>query len=606
MKLISIFSVALLPIVVWGARFKPTTGGYLDNAENWDGDLAVLAVAAAQSGPLQISANGVSLPDGSGKLNYWTYVYTNDFGSSMTLNMQGKPLIIDQGATLYQISGCVDASNSASYITGNSSPARFVLSGSSSSFLANQLYIDASGQTPIANSLEVRDGARVALDGALFVSGGYNAAAVVVSGSGSKLSSDTKLLIGSSAMHSGNNNVQDVPGVKRVVCIEKGATASFSEDTSIGQQSGGCELLLKEGSQFTTKNLILAENLLSGNTGTTNNEVVISSAGLKTTELLIVGKNGSNNSVTVSGEESLLEVGGKMFVGGHSTTSLEVMPSHNLLSIENGATAKIEDDIHVGIVGGDGNTLRVAAHGVLAAKSISLYSGSSLVVNDAQLDLTNGIAMAGSGSVGSTAAFTNASVTLGKNLYSEVGGNSSVVEFYDSRISVLRRWTIKGNDFTMRLNNSLLNYDDPADWFITGGTGTESADLKRRFVFEGANPHLKISGSKGVFLRGGVELVFNLGENGYPADHAVIELTNAEAVFNGNDLYAHRVMVNVSDKCPSGLYTLMKGKNCSTFLGENAYSVEPSRHRLIKTKENGVDVLKVRVLNSSSITIVIR
>ena len=88
MKLISIFSVALLPIVVWGARFKPTTGGYLDNAENWDGDLAVLAVAAAQSGPLQISANGVSLPDGSGKLNYWTYVYTNDFGSSMTLNMQ--------------------------------------------------------------------------------------------------------------------------------------------------------------------------------------------------------------------------------------------------------------------------------------------------------------------------------------------------------------------------------------------------------------------------------------------------------------------------------------------------------------------------------------
>jgi hypothetical protein len=157
------------------------------------------------------------------------------------------------------------------------------------------------------------------------------------------------------------------------------------------------------------------------------------------------------------------------------------------------------------------------------------------------------------------------------------------------------------------MDDSLLEYTDPNEWFITGGTGAESVELKRCFVFEGARPHLKVSGAKGMFLRGGIELRFNLGESGFPTDRAVVELTDPAAQFSGNDLGAHRVVVNVSDKCPSGIYTLMKGKNCGTFLtGNGAYSVAPERHRLIVATENGIDVLKVRVRNNQGIRIIVR
>lgn len=630
MKLLAGISLSAFPVVAWAAQFIPETGGYLDADENWTETRTVCAVAKSQSGPLLISTADASLPGASGTLNYWNCVYTNDFGIGNVLNLHSKSLLLDRGAALYQISGGIDAGSSASSVSGTTSPAKFALTGAGSSFSGYQLYLDALGSTAIANELELSNGARISLTGALFVSGGNNAALVRASGNGTTLASSTSLLIGTAATH-GSTTVSDVPGVRRAVRIEDGASASFMTGVSVGQQSGGCELHVVNGATLAAGNLTVADAAPNANGGPTNNEVSVSAAQIALTGcvvgadasasgnavavtnhgtlhasgVLIVGQNGVRNSLLASGAGSAVVVDGKAFVGGRSGVTGAVAPSNNVVQVEDHASLEIADDVHVGMVGGSGNSLRVSSGASLAAKSISLYSGNSLVVEDSRLELTNGITMTTSAAEGSVAAFTNSVVVFGKSKYADVGGNASLMVFSGCSVTVPQRWKIQGSGFTMRIDNSLFEYGDPSEWFITGGTGAESTEQKRTFVFEGANPHLKVTGSKGVFLRGGVNLVFNLGKSGFPADHAVVDLTDSSAQFSGNDLGAHRVLVNVSDNCPSGVYTLMRGKNCGTFLtGANAYRVEPARHKLIRATQDGVDVLRVRVNNSGVILIV--
>ena len=626
-SLLAGLSLAAFPAAAWSAQFIPDTGGYLDSDANWTDVRAVCAVAKAQSGPLLISKNGATLPGAAGTLNYWNCAYTNDFGVGNVLNLNSKALILDRGAELYQISGGVNAGSSASSVTGTTLPARFVITGAGSSFSGYPLYLDALGSTVLANSLEVQDGGSIALTGGFIVSGGNNSAQVRIFGPGTQVTSSTSLIIGSAARHDSTSTlISDVPGVRRSVRIENGASASFTTGVSVGQQSGGCELHIGGGATLSTGNLTVADTAPNANGGPTNNEASVSAAQIVATGncvvgadpsaadnsiavtnagsvyvsgVLVVGMNGTRNSLRISGAGSSADVDGKAFVGGRAGVSGDAAPTHNVICVEEGAILRIGDDVHVGMVGGSGNKLRISTGAAFSAKSISLYAGNSMVVNDASLELTNGITMTTSASPGSTAVFTNATVVLGKVKYAAVGGDSSLLAFSGCEVSVPQRWSIQGRDFTMRIDDSLVEYNDPSDWFITGGTGAESVEQKRTFVFEGANPHLKVSGSNGVFLRGGIDLVFNLGADGFPKDHAVIDLTNPSAQFSGNDLGAHRVVVNVSNSCPSGLYTLMKGKNCGTFLtAANAYTVSPSRHKLVRTTENGVDVLKVRVCNS--------
>ena len=625
-KLIGIFTLAC-SVAANAAQFIPESGGCLDVKENWSGDLAVLAVAKFQSGPLRISGNGVSLPDGATSLNYWYSVYTNDFGADMVLNMRSKPLKIEYGAELYHVSGGIDAGSSASYVTGTTVPAKFVLKGGGASFSGYQFFVDALGSQPLANGFELLDGASMSLTGAFVVGGGNNAALVTVAGKGTSLASETSLLIGSAMTH--GNAVSDAPGVQRSVIIEDGASASFSSGVAVGQQSGGCALHVRAGAELAAGSLVLGDVAPNADAGATNNVmsvsaaqvlltgscmvgsdlsaadnalIVTNSAKVQISGDLVVGKNGTGNILEVSDPGSSVSVSGKGFVGGRPNVSGPVAPVCNVMRVDNGAELKFGDDVHVGIVGGESNRIHITSGALFAAKSLSLYSGNTLVVEDAHLALTNGIVMSGS-----SAAFTNSTVVLGQNLHALVGGDSSSMVFSGCEIQVPCRWAVQGKNFTMRMDDSRLEYTDPNEWFITGGTGAESVELKRCFVFEGARPHLKVSGAKGMFLRGGIELRFNLGESGFPTDRAVVELTDPAAQFSGNDLWAHRVVVNVSDKCPSGTYTLMKGKNCGTFLtGNGAYSVAPERHRLIVATENGIDVLKVRVRNNLGIRIIVR
>ena len=73
----------------------------------------------------------------------------------------------------------------------------------------------------------------------------------------------------------------------------------------------------------------------------------------------------------------------------------------------------------------------------------------------------------------------------------------------------------------MRLDDSRYTFN-PNEWFMTGMQA--DASETRRYVFEGADPHLKITGSNGMYLRGNVTLEFNLSGAGFPTDHPVSEI----------------------------------------------------------------------------------
>ncbi len=134
---------------------------------------------------------------------------------------------------------------------------------------------------------------------------------------------------------------------------------------------------------------------------------------------------------------------------------------------------------------------------------------------------------------------------------------------------------------------------------------------RRRFVFEGADPYLRINGSRGFYMRGAVDLVFNIGEGNFPENHAVIELDDA-GKFDGdaNMKSLHTLTVNVDDKCPGGTFTLMKGKNAvSVFADVESQFVKGTgaeRIKFVTTTEDGVEVVRAKIRKNSGLVLILR
>ena len=151
-----------------------------------------------------------------------------------------------------------------------------------------------------------------------------------------------------------------------------------------------------------------------------------------------------------------------------------------------------------------------------------------------------------------------------------------------------------GSMFTMRLDDSRYTFN-PNEWFMTGMQA--DASETRRYVFEGADPHLKITGSSGMYLRGKVTLEFNLQDEGFPTDHPVIDLQNVAAKFNGDAATkAYRALVvNVSNRCPPGTYTLLRGTGADTLFKDGTVTCNSSRANIKTVTIDGVAALQVQV-----------
>lgn len=116
------------------AQFQPTTGGDLDDPNNWTSTTdTAYGVVKQQSAPLTISAASATMPN-NGNLIYRTNVHTNEFGAGYVLNIPF--LTVEQGAMLVHRSGAIaisGGSNQSKIGTSASSIGTLVVTGENSS-----------------------------------------------------------------------------------------------------------------------------------------------------------------------------------------------------------------------------------------------------------------------------------------------------------------------------------------------------------------------------------------------------------------------------------------------------------------------------------------
>ncbi len=110
-------SAACAVLVSWGAvasaaQWAGTTGGDLDVAANWTGELTTYAVRKAQTGPLTISADTASLPTVGSTLQFdgkTDGLFELAFGAGRTFDLQGMNFAVCNGESVKLSSGTIQS-----------------------------------------------------------------------------------------------------------------------------------------------------------------------------------------------------------------------------------------------------------------------------------------------------------------------------------------------------------------------------------------------------------------------------------------------------------------------------------------------------------------
>lgn len=606
---------------VWNVT---TAGGNLDKAENWNPPSgSTWAIRVQQSGPFTISEDRVGLPiaDTVGlQYDYSPRFYTNHFTAGWTFSHKGT-LFVQGGATLVQESGTMNPSGDTSVLAPSigsnvtTTNTRYVISGKDAAHSGTKLKIGAQTTAPAATGpvqpdLIVEKGATVNLSSDLLVNGGWSVSRSLVTGSGSSLSAYILTM--------GGTDAERQPGLVRELSFDDHATGSFSSTSMIGSLSGGNRLAVRNGASVSfdgavyvsstadasSNNVVevdggtltLASALSVGSSaGSWGNGLLILNGGtVRLTgngdnQTLKVGQPGCGNFVTVAGAGSSLDCGStKVFVGGQAG-SRDGTYDGNMMTVADGAEFSTANDVHVGRYGNDCR-LSVTNGASFVAGMLCVYTSGVFYAEKSAVALTNGITFADGGG---EATFKDSGVRfaiVGKS----VGGTGGVLSFVGSEVEAKQRFDPTGDLFTMRLDDSRFTYD-PNAWFITGSKS--DASETRHYVFEGANPHLKITGGTGMFLRGKVTLEFNIPDVGFPTDHPVIDLQHASAKFNGDTATKtdRTLVVNVSDKCPPGTYTLMRGADANTLFKDGTITCTSPKTKIKITTVDGVAAIQAKV-----------
>lgn len=251
------------------------------------------------------------------------------------------------------------------------------------------------------------------------------------------------------------------------------------------------------------------------------------------------------------------------------------------------------------------------AHDTTTDNKLFVNSGATLQVKDSTMRFTG---IKGKLCVdGGMAVFDGATIEFGSANKQMLGGGDSggTIIFTGDSSSLNHRFSMTGDDFTFCVSNTTVNFspEDASELFITG-SGTSNEALAKTLRFCGAAPRLEIASSNGFHLRGtkGVTLQFDIGQEGFPADAAVLEIT-AGGIFKGDAsaCAASQIVLNVDDHCPTGTYTLLKGSKATTFINGTAgnpratdkYVLNFNRamHRvaIVETTVGGVDAVQAVV-----------
>lgn len=618
-------AVALCGAVATGATWKGTDGGNLDDATNWQNAGTTYAIRLQQSAPFSISNDGVGLPNGSDaarlQYEYSPRTYTNCFEAGWTLRHVGT-FYVQGGATLVQGCGILkpssDSAITAQDIGTNVSTTntRYVVSGADAQHLGTLLKICAQSAAPAATGpvqpdLIVENGGNVTLSGELQLLGGWSVSRSRVTGLHS--------MVKANVLQMGNLEAEKAPGLVRELAFDDFATGTFEETSMIGGLSGGNRLAVRnhasvdfggavylsattaatsnnvlevDGGTVTVANSISA----GGAAGAWGNGVVVRNGGVvrltgneQTT--VKIGEAGPANFGVVAGAGSLFDCGSaKLFVGGQVGSRGDGARDGNTLTVADGASFVTASEAHVGRCG-NACRLSVTNGSTFVAGKLCLYPSSVFEAVDSSVTVTNGITFTEGGG---EATFRNSTVRFAFPSVLNLDSNGGVLSFHGSDVSAARRFNPSGALFTMRLDDTRYTFA-PNEWFMTG-TLTDASET-RRYVFEGANPHLKITGSSGLYLRGRVTLEFNLSSAGFPTDHPVVDLQHASAKFNGDTGTEsdRTLLVNVSEDCPPGTYTLLRGAGADTLFAAGTVTCTSPRAKIKTVTVGGVPEVRVCV-----------
>lgn len=621
-----VVAVALCGAVASGATWKGTDGGSLDVAENWQNAGSTYAIRLQQSAPFTISEDGVSLPSGTTSVRlqyeYSPRAYTNRFDSGWwTLKHIGS-FYVQGGATLVQECGILSPS-SEGFVTAqdvgtnvSTTNTRYVISGADAQHYGTTLKICAQSSAPAATGpvqpdLIVENGGNVQLTGDLQLFGGWSVSRSRVSGARSIMTAN--------ALQMGNMEAEKRPGLVRELAFDDFATGTFNATSLIGGLSGGNWLTVRnhaavefkgavylsstecassnnvmdvDGGMVTVANAITA----GSSAGSWGNGLVVRNGGVvrltgDDTTAVKIGESGHENFAVVTGAGSALDCGSaKLFVGGQTGSRGDGTRNGNTLTVADGASFATASEAHVGRAGNDCR-LSVTNGSTFVAGKLCLYPSGVFYAEDSSVTITNGIIFSEGGG---EATFRNSTVHFALPAVANLESNGGMISFHGSEVTADHRFNPSGAQFAMRFDDSRFTFA-PNEWFITG-TQTDASET-RRLVFEGADPHLKITGSSGFYLRGAVTLEFNLSSAGFSKDHPVIDLQHASAKFNGDAATKadRTLLVNVSESCPSGTYTLLRGAGADTLFADGTVTCPSPRARVTTATVDGVAEVQVKV-----------
>ena len=280
------------------------------------------------------------------------------------------------------------------------------------------------------------------------------------------------------------------------------------------------------------------------------------------------------------------------------------------LAIEDGAAWNFARSVTINSgtkVVADGATLSMNTPSTGTSYYITVNEGGTFAVKDSTVNLANGKAHIAINNA--TATFDGVAISMGASNVSSIGGDGGTVLFTGGTSTINHRFLMTGDDFTFCVSNATVNFtpSTASELFITG-SGDATEELAKTLRFCGASPRLAVASSGGLHLRGtkGVTLQFDLSADWTPAD-AVVEITGS-GEFKGDAtcLAASQIVVNIDNHTAPGTYTLLKGKNASTFLtGENKWVTNSDRAVISAATVGGVDAVQVTV-KSTGLAIFVR
>ena len=365
----------------------------------------------------------------------------------------------------------------------------------------------------------------------------------------------------------------------------------------IKAQSGALTISTADATLPNSGSLVYRTNVHTNEFGSGN---ALTVAGLTVEQgATLVHKSGtidSTGAATFNNGAAVFTGTGSVFSGTSVTLS-----DGGVLAIEDGAAwnfkygmtinsgTKVCADGAAIVFSADQNAQRVFS--VLAGGTLAVTNSSfSMSSNKAKLDIASG-----------ATAIINGSTLLIDNDGVKIGGDGGTLLFSGGASSISSRFTMTGDEFVFCVSNTTVNFasDSSSKLFITGSeTSPKEGTSDRTLKFCGANPHLVVKGTGGLFLRGSkTTLQFDLPRGDFTTD-PVIEIPNASAPFNGDSgtLATSQIVVNIDAHTAPGTYTLLKGKNAATFLtGESKWTTNSDR-AVISANGNDEVVVTVKPL----------